>query len=114
MVKKLVWLGELDHGLGRGRREAGQHRLDAAHRAGAGGVELLERPTSSTRHRCWGERQAAEGADELGAQALLQQDHQILRLAAVAGLVEGLAGQGVGAEFVGFGTLSWRTRSRMR
>ncbi len=86
-------LAKLDHGLGRGRREAGQHRLDAAHRTGAGGVELLERPTLFRQGiDVGGERQAAEGADELGAQALLQQDHQVLRLAAVAGLVEGLAG----------------------
>jgi hypothetical protein len=87
-------LAELDHGLGRGRREAGEHRLDAAYRTGTGGVELLERPTLFRQGiDVRGERQAAEGADELGPQALLQQDHQVFGLALVAGRVEGLAWQ---------------------
>ncbi len=95
-------LAEFDHRLCRGRREAGQYCLDTAHRSGAGGVELLEGPALLRQGiDVGGEWQAAEGADKLGAQALLQQDHQILRFTLEARLVEGLAGQQIGVEITG-------------
>ncbi|MDT4831532.1 hypothetical protein FQZ97_650460 [compost metagenome] len=72
--------GQFQHGLrGRGQ-EAGDHRLQAAHRAGARGVGAGERP-GVARQRVQLRRQvgAAQSGAVLRAQAFLQNDDQVER-----------------------------------
>ena len=70
----------LDHTLGRRGRKAGEHRLDAAHRARSGGIHAgKEHALRSQRAQLGRERLPTEAGHETRAQAFFEQDHHVAR-----------------------------------
>ncbi len=92
-VEPLLRFGLLHHCLGGRGGKPRDHGLNASHAARAGGVHLGECPRAFAQSiQVWRQRQAAQVADELCAQALLQHDHEVPGFSGVGRYTRGKRG----------------------